>query len=84
MTAHFTDKIMWRNQVQNYPGKPCLVGSTDRRGFHQDIAGKQRKVLEGLGRVLEGLSRVPCQEDPDAMFQTVKRYEGLPSAPIKN
>jgi hypothetical protein len=77
MTAHFTDMIMWRNQVQNYPGKPCLVGSTDRRGFHQDIAGKQRKVLEGL-------SRVPCQEDPDAMFQTVKRYEGLPSAPIKN
>lgn len=84
MTAHLTDMIMWRNQVQNYPGKPCLVGSTDRRGFHQDIAGKQRKVLEGLGKVLEGLSRVPCQEDPDAMFQTVKRYEGLPSAPIKN
>jgi len=65
---------------------PTLIqwGSKDRlippdhgQHFHQDIAGSQLQVFEGLGHV-------PHEEDPEATVQAVKRFLSLPPAPIKN
>jgi pimeloyl-ACP methyl ester carboxylesterase len=58
---------------------PTLIlwGSEDRlippehgQRFHQDIAGSQLQVFEGLGHV-------PHEEDPEATVQAVKRFLGL-------
>jgi pimeloyl-ACP methyl ester carboxylesterase len=90
--ASLTQRFQYRSSDAALAGQisqlnlPTLIfwGSEDRlippdhaQGFHQDIAGSQLKVFEGLGHV-------PHEEDPEATVQVVKSFLGLPPALIKN
>ena len=90
--ASLTQRFQYRSSDAALAGQipqlnlPTLIlwGSEDRliptehgQRFHQDIAGSQLQVFEGLGHV-------PHEEDPEVTVQAVKRFLGLPPAPIKN
>jgi pimeloyl-ACP methyl ester carboxylesterase len=51
-------------------GEDRLIPPEHGQRFHQDIAGSQLKVFEGLGHV-------PHEEDPEATVQAVKRFLSL-------
>ena len=83
--ASLTQRFQYRSSDAALAGQisqlnlPTLIfwGSEDRlippdhaQGFHQDIAGSQLKVFEGLGHV-------PHEEDPEATVQVVKRFLSL-------
>jgi pimeloyl-ACP methyl ester carboxylesterase len=62
--------ILWGKQDR-------LIPPDHAQSFHQDIAGSQLQVFEGLGHV-------PHEEDPEATVQAVKRFLGLPPVLIRN
>lgn len=90
--ASLTQRFQYRSGDAALAGQiaqlrlPTLImwGSEDRlippdhgQRFQKDISGSELQVFEGLGHV-------PHEEDPEATVQAVKRFLGLPPAPIKN
>jgi pimeloyl-ACP methyl ester carboxylesterase len=84
--ASLTQRFQYRSSDAALAGQisqlslPTLIlwGSEDRlitpdhgQRFHQDIAGSQLQVFEGLGHV-------PHEEDPEATVQAVARFLSLP------